>query len=133
MKEEKPDLLHQYVPPQHNPSLPCPTCKRPIYFGVEHNPVCAAVQNLESLIYRGAGALEEDQAERWADLHQRMTGVKSEVEEQLRTEIESLKQRISAVEELATRPAAEKPQPPEPNKDKPGDPVKPGDPEHPTA
>lgn len=126
------DHLHKYIPTSDEPP-PCPTCKRPIYAGVEHNPVCAAVQNLENLLYKGAGVLEEDQAERWADLHQRMTGVKSEVEDQLRTEIEALRQRIASIEELVTRPQAEKPEDPEPNKDKPGDPVKPGEPEQPTA
>jgi uncharacterized protein YunC (DUF1805 family) len=109
------------IPSQTHTPPPCPTCKRPLYSDVEHNPLCAAIQNLESLMYRGAGTLEVDQAERWADLHSRMTGIKSECDDALKAEVNSLRQRIAQLEELVTRPAAEKPEPQDTPPNQPGE------------
>jgi hypothetical protein len=86
------------VPPQSAQVPPCPVCQRPIYPDLEHNPLCAAIANLQSLVFKAAGTLEEDQAERWADLHQRMTGLHAEIPEEVKNQLRSLEERIGALE-----------------------------------
>jgi hypothetical protein len=101
------------IPPQSATGIQCPVCNRPIYPGIEHNPLCAAIANLQSMLMKSAGVLEEDQAERWADLHQRMTGVKAEVVEKLEAELESVKTRLASCEDAITRRLRENLAPPE--------------------
>ena len=86
------------IPPQSDQVPPCPVCQRPIYPDLEHNPLCAAIANLQSLVYKAAGTLEEDQAERWAELHTRMTGLHGEMPEEVRKELDTLSERIRALE-----------------------------------
>jgi hypothetical protein len=109
--------LSLIVPPQSAQVPLCPSCQRPIYPDIEHNPLCAQLQNLQSLIMRAAGTLEEDQAERWADLHERMTSLHGFVPDEIKTELRSLSERLSDLEtrvskvesaETATQPAADK-------------------------
>jgi hypothetical protein len=95
------------IPPQSAQVPPCPVCNRPVYPDVEHNPVCAAVANLQSLVYKAAGTLEEDSAGRWAELHERITGHGQEMSDELKTELQALRDRIAALEEkTGTTPPA---------------------------
>jgi hypothetical protein len=80
------------------PPPPCPTCNRPMYQDVEHNPLCGAIQNLQALVMKSAGVLEEDQAARWAELHESMTKQRLDMPEAMQTQLDTHHERLSRLE-----------------------------------